>query len=78
MKTKKSSQEIFIKVVSKKALAKNAKALESYSHYKRVSNIVERVDIALGRKTTFKEKLESTLNCEINNYGVISTRSQKI
>ncbi len=71
--TKKSSQKLILKVASKGALNKNAKALELYCDYKKASDFIDRVDIALGRKASFNINTGSTLNFEINKYGVAST-----
>lgn len=78
MKTQKSSQKLITKVASKKVLEKNAEALKFYDHYKKASDLMERTDIALGKKMTFKSETGSTLNIEINHYGVFSTTAQKI
>jgi hypothetical protein len=78
MTTKKSSQKLITKVASKKVLEKNAEALKSYYCYKKTYYLIERTDIALGRKPTFKTDIGSTLNFEINHYGVSSTTAQKI
>lgn len=78
MTIKKSSQKLISKVASKKVLDKNAEALKSYDHYKKTFDLIERVDVALGRKPTFRTDTGSTLNFEINHYGVSSTTAQKI
>ncbi len=78
MTKKKSSQKLISRVASKKVLEKNAEALRSYDYYKKTSDLIERVDVALGRKVTFKTDTSSTLNFEINHYGVSSTTAQKI
>ena len=75
---KKSSQDLISKVVSKKVLDKNAQVLKSYDQYRKTSDLIERVDVALGRKPTLKTDTGSTLNFEINHYGVSSTTAQKI
>ena len=75
---KQSSQKIILKVASKKVLKQNAEALKSYGYYKEASDLLDRVDIALGRKQAFKVTTGSTLNFEINHYGVSSTTAQKI
>ena len=71
--TKQSSQKIISKVASKKVLKQNAEALKSYGFYKETSDLLDRADIALGRKPAFKSATGSTLNFEINQYGVAST-----
>ncbi len=71
--TNKSSQKILSKVASKKVLKQNTEALKSYDYYKETSDLIDRADIALGRKPAFKSATGSTLNFEINKYGVAST-----
>lgn len=71
--TKKTSQKLILKVVSKRTLNKNAKALEFYNDYKKTSDIISRTDIALGKKPAFKVNTGSTLNFEINRHGIAST-----
>jgi len=65
--------KIISKVASKKVLRQNAKALKSYSFYRETSDLIDRADIALGRKPAFKVANGSTINFEINQYGVAST-----
>lgn len=61
------------KVVSRKVLKQNTQALKSYGYYKETSGLIDRADIALGRKPAFKSATGSTLNFEINQHGVAST-----
>lgn len=75
---KKSSQKLISKVAPKKVLEKNAEALKSYRDYKKTADLIDRADIALGRKPAFKAATGSTLNFEINQYGIASTTAQKI
>jgi hypothetical protein len=76
--TKQSSQKIISKVASKKVLKQNAEALKSYGFYKETSDLLDRADIALGRKPAFKSATDSTLNFEMKAYGTYSTTAQKI
>jgi len=69
----KTPQKLISKVVPKKVLDKNSEALKSYDYYKKTSDLIEKVNIALGRKPTFKTDTGSTLNFEINYYGAQST-----
>jgi hypothetical protein len=78
MGTKKFHQKLIFKVASKKVLEKNLEALRFYDYYKKTYDIIERTDIALGRKPTFRANIGSTLNFEVDNYGIISTTAQKI
>ena len=66
------------KVVSNKVLKHNEKAIQAYDYYWETADIIERVDIALGKKPMVKTVPGSTLNFKINQYGVASTTAQKI
>ena len=69
------SEQVMPKIV----LDENAKALEFYRTYKEISGISEKIDIAMGRKQTYKYSTGSTKNCEINHHAIISTtKSYKI
>ena len=70
---KSTKSKLMLKVASKKVLKQNAEALKSYGYYKETSDLIDRADIALGRKPAFKSATGSTLNFEINKYGVAST-----
>ena len=77
--TQKSQQKSIInQVLPLKALKSNEIALKSYEYYKRTFNLIERTNIALGKKPTFKANTGSTLNFEVNRYAISSTTSQKI
>jgi hypothetical protein len=76
--TENSSKKLIFKAASKKVIDKNAQALKLYRHYKRVSDLIERTDVALGRKAILKAGPGSTLNFEINQHGIASTTTQKI
>lgn len=69
----KSSQKILSKVASKKVLKQNTEALKSYGYYKESADLLDRANIALGRKLAFKAATSSALNFEINRYGIAST-----
>jgi len=78
MGIKKSSQKLIYKVAPKKVLEKNLEALKSYDYYKKTLDLIEKVNIVLGRKPTFKIDNSSTLNFKINYHGISSTTAQKI
>jgi len=61
------------KIASKKVLKQNSEAFKSYGFYKETSDLIDRTDIAMGRKPAFKIAYGSTINFEINRYGVAST-----
>lgn len=70
---KQSTQKMISKIASKNILEKNKEALESYGFYKEISDLLDRADIALGKKPAFKVANDSTINFEINQHGVAST-----
>ncbi|MEW6325824.1 MAG: hypothetical protein AB1515_10615 [Nitrospirota bacterium] len=78
MAKKSEAQKLISKVAPKKVLEQNAKALKYYGYYKKTSDLIERVDTALGRKPTFRANTGSTLNFEMNWDGISSTTAQKI
>lgn len=71
-------KKLLSKVASKKALKKSERAIKSYDFYKETSDLIERVDKALGRKAAFRAATGSTLNFEVDQHGVASTSSKKI
>jgi len=75
---KSTKSKLMSKVAPKKVLEKNAEALKSYGDYRKTADLIDRADIALGRKPAFKAATGSTLNFEINQYGIASTTAQKI
>jgi hypothetical protein len=75
---KKTSQKLIAKVASKKAIRQNAKALGLYDGYKKTSDLIERVDIALGKKPAFKAETGSTINFKINQHAIASTTAQTL
>ncbi len=47
--------------------------------YKEISDVKEKIDIAMGRKSIYKYSSASTQNCEINNHAIPpTTTSYKI
>jgi len=66
------------KILPKKALNENAEALEFYKTYKEISDVSEKIDIAMGRKQTYKYSSGSTQNCEINHHAIPTAKSYKI
>ncbi len=66
------------RVASKRAIKKNSTAFKTYDNYRKVVDIIERAEFASGKRAIFKSGTGSTLNFEINRYGVYSTTAQKI
>ncbi len=72
------NSKIISKVALKKVLDQNAEALKSYGYYKKTTDLIDRADIALGRKPAFRSATGSTLNFEMKAYGTYSTTAHKI
>ena len=66
------------KILPEKALNENAKALEFYRTYKEIADVSEKIDIAMGRKQTYKYSSGSTKNCEINHHAIPTAKSYKV
>lgn len=76
--TKKTTQKLITKVASKKVLDQNTEAIKSYDDYKKTADLIDRADIALGRKLAYKAATGSTLNFDIEAHGTYSTTAHKI
>ena len=61
---------LFDKSIDSKLILENNKTL---SYYKKVTDIIERTNIALGRKRTYKETIQTTVNSKLNLNGIGST-----
>ncbi|MDP3724331.1 MAG: hypothetical protein Q8R11_01715 [bacterium] len=66
------------RVAPKRVLDQNAGAMKSYDNYRKAADIIERAEFAAGKRVIFKSGIGSTLNFEINRYGISSTTAQKI
>ena len=62
------------KLISKKVKNANKKSFESFDFYKKTINIMEKADIAMGKKTAYSSTGGSTLNYKINIHGFSSTQ----
>lgn len=77
--TKKSNQKNLInKIASKRVLDQNTVAFEAYDTYRKTADIIGRVELASGKRVSYKSGTGSTLNFEINHYGACSTTAQNI
>lgn len=63
-----------MKLIQKKTKDANKKALKSFDYYKKTLEIIDRADIAMGKKTTFASAQASTLNYKTNIHGYSSTQ----
>jgi len=75
---KRMAQKLISRVASKRVLDRNAKALKSYGFYRKTADLIDRVDVATGKKPTFKEAAGSTLHFDIEAHGTYSTTAHKI
>jgi len=73
MSSQKKPKLLYEKILPGKVLNENAEALEFYRTYKEIADVSEKIDIAMGRKQTYKYSSGSTQNCEINHHAITST-----
>ena len=78
MNKKTPQKSLSSKVTSRHVLDKNTSAFKAYRTYKDVAHIIDRAELASGRRVVFKSGIGSTLNFEINRYGAYSTTAQII
>jgi len=79
MSSQKKPKLLSEKILPEKVLNENAEALEFYKTYKEIADVSEKIDIAMGRKQTYKYSSGSTQNCEINHHAITpTTKSYKI
>ena len=71
MKSKKVN--ITTKLLSKEILEQNKVALDIVDFYTKVSDIIERTHIAMGRKTSYRVASSSTKNQKLNTNVCAST-----
>lgn len=73
--TKIFSEKLIHKVASKKVLSENSEALKFFEGYEAISDVIEQIDIALGKKSTFQTDTGSTLSLKINHGNLFTTTS---
>ena len=73
MKSKRKSKLTTEKVLPKSVVEENAKALEFYKTYKAISDIAEKIDIAMGRKKIYQYGYGSTKDFKIDTHELPST-----
>jgi len=78
MSMKSQQKSVISKIGPKRVLKKNAAAFRVHDTYRKAAEIIERAEFASGKRVVFKSDTGSTINFEINRYGVLSTTSQKI
>ena len=73
MTTQKKPKLMTEEILSKSVSNENAKALEFYKTYKEISDITEKIDIAMGRKKIYRYSSGSTQNFEIDTHEIPPT-----
>ena len=66
-------ESLTTKILSKEIVRKNKRALDIVSYYSKVSEIIERTHIAMGKKSSFKTQSSSTKNQKLNTNAYAST-----
>ena len=62
-------------ILPSSVLDENAQALEFYRQYKEISDITEKIDIAMGRKQVYRYTSGPTKTSEINHHAIPPTTS---
>ena len=69
----KKTEVITTKLLSEEIIEQNQVALEIVDYYSKVSDIVERTHIAMGRKSSFRVDISTTKNPKLNTNAYAST-----
>ena len=79
MSIKNRSKLVSEEILSSSVLSENTRALDLYKGtqdiLKEIADIMEKIDIAMGRKQIYICTSGSTENCEINPYAIPPTTS---
>ncbi len=74
LKNMKSATTILDKVFGEDVVLANKKALSSLEYYKKAGSIIERTNIALGKKKVYQNTSHSTLNSQLDIHAIRSTQ----
>ena len=66
-------ENITTKLLSKEVVEQNKTALEMVNFYTKVSDIIERTHIAMGKKNSYKIAISSTKNQKLNTHVCATT-----
>jgi len=67
------SENIITRLLSEEVIEQNKIALDIVDYYSKVSDIVERTHIAMGRKSSFRVDVSTTKNPKLNTNAYAST-----
>jgi hypothetical protein len=70
---KSKNENITTKILAKEVVDKNKVALDILDFYSRVTDIIERTHVAMGKKSTYKISSSSTKNQKLNTTAYAST-----
>lgn len=62
------------KLFPKRTVEKNKTAIKAFNLYKEMADILERANLASGRKPSFQTNTGSALKTEVNLHGISSTQ----
>ncbi len=74
----KNSKCLIENVMPTAILNANPKALKIFKNYRKTSDILNKTNLALGRKQEFKSPIGSTLDLRIDSHAIASTTAKKI
>jgi hypothetical protein len=67
------SENIITRLLSEEVTEQNKLALEIVNYYTKVSDIVERTHVAMGRKNSYRVDIATTKNQKLNTNAYSST-----
>ncbi len=70
---KSKNENITTKIMAKEVVDQNKVALDILEFYTKVSDIIERTHVAMGKKSSFKISSSSTKNQKLNTTAYAST-----
>jgi hypothetical protein len=69
-----TKSKILISIIDADTLNANKKTLVEFDYYKNISDLIERTNIALGRRKTYLKTSLSTINTQFNINAIKSTQ----
>ena len=69
---KNQKKSIIDKIATKEAIKKNTASVQSFNHYKKARDIIERVEFATGKRVIISYGSGSTVNSELIKDGAYS------
>jgi hypothetical protein len=68
-----TNENIITRLISEEVAEQNKLALDMVNYYTKVSDIVERTHVAMGRKNSYRVEIATTKNQKLNTNAYAST-----